>query len=932
LGNQHLIRSKNKIADFLQTIKQKFRGLTGSEPSVFYYLLEKEMDLENKILSYSQYIKHGLHLTKLHGMISPDVCSCFAGPNCMHKGKHPIKDNWKADLITDQTQLLNHFKEYPYSNLGVCCSVIDNIIILDFDLKNKGLESLSKLESLIGKLPVTPTSKTGGGGFHYIYKCNPEIKKILKFNPKEFPGLDILKNHNAVAAGSKHFSGKSYEFIDGLSLNDVHIADLPESLIKLFTKAKPKNLKQNNVSIPEGQRNSELYKKAASMFSTGISEELISNAIHEINKASCNPYLDDEEVESIISSAKNCRLIIGSQYHFDEGNTLFCPNGDLENSHVISNFQAVIDHQKKIIDGSEDAPEVVLRVKIIHPKIEPEFYDVLPEEFEDCSFVGRIDGALVLYNPNKNKEHLRLAMRQLGNIDDRRLTHVLTGWVSHEGKNFFLTNSGAIGKDGLDNTYRTHWEIGGPRDYSLTPTKNIDDLRDAYLQTLKTLDVASRNITIPLFASAFRAVLVHFLPVDFCIGLIGVTGSMKSTLAGLFLSFFGPKFNYNHLPGSFRSTLNGLEKQTFLAKDGLFVIDDWVQGETTIYFAEQIIRGHGNIAGRVRMSKDAKTIKAPYYPRCLTILTAEDLQVGQSSRARLVIINSDKDSINFDLLTELQKIGKNGDFSKFLGSFVQWIAETWDQISHDIHIVFEKYRDHFNASTKHSRTAPNLAHLMVGIIFYARFCISKNLMAMDESEKFIEHSLDILTGLIEVQNDHQNISDPVELFLMCLQGAIENKRAHIVLPKNADRIFGKYMGYSDGSSVHPGFPDGEPIGHFDNGQLIIKPDICLGIVKRYAEDKRLRLHLSTEAMGKHFKAKGLLVTDSNRTTAKRSINGRRDRVWVFDNWLAILNPDFEQAAPTAPIAPLKNLIHVVKDNEELTKKTSDGTTSNKDLH
>ena len=59
--------------------------------------------------------------------------------------------------------------------------------------------------------------------------------------------------------------------------------------------------------------------------------------------------------------------------------------------------------------------------------------------------------------------------------------------------------------------------------------------------------------------------------------LEGITGSLKSTIAALFLSHFG-NFARTNLPGAWSSTANALEKRAFALKDVMFVIDDYAPG------------------------------------------------------------------------------------------------------------------------------------------------------------------------------------------------------------------------------------------------------------------------------------------------------------------------------------------------------------------
>jgi hypothetical protein len=92
--------------------------------------------------------------------------------------------------------------------------------------------------------------------------------------------------------------------------------------------------------------------------------------------------------------------------------------------------------------------------------------------------------------------------------------------------------------------------------------------------TTDLLRVAPLPITVPLWAAVYRAPLITACPVDFSLWLEGPTGSMKSTLAGLFLAHFGD-FDWTHLLGAWSSTANQLERRAFTLKDALFVIDDY---------------------------------------------------------------------------------------------------------------------------------------------------------------------------------------------------------------------------------------------------------------------------------------------------------------------------------------------------------------------
>src|SRR6202023_3844663 len=65
---------------------------------------------------------------------------------------------------------------------------------------------------------------------------------------------------------------------------------------------------------------------------------------------------------------------------------------------------------------------------------------------------------------------------------------------------------------------------------------------------------------------------------DFSLFVYGATGRFKTALASLLQQHFGAGFAANCLPGSWTSTANFNERLAFIAKDTLFVIDDFRPG------------------------------------------------------------------------------------------------------------------------------------------------------------------------------------------------------------------------------------------------------------------------------------------------------------------------------------------------------------------
>jgi len=144
--------------------------------------------------------------------------------------KEPIFRDWKNKYQTVR----------PNGNYGVLAGKINNIIIVDIDIKDNGLKKWEELTEE-HELPDTYTVKTGTGGFHYYFNYNEVIKNKIKLKIDGLSyGIDILTDGKfAVGYGSIHpVTRKQYTLYDSSP-----IADMPEWLLGLivasYTISKP---------------------------------------------------------------------------------------------------------------------------------------------------------------------------------------------------------------------------------------------------------------------------------------------------------------------------------------------------------------------------------------------------------------------------------------------------------------------------------------------------------------------------------------------------------------------------------------------------------------------------------------------------------------------------------------------------------------------
>jgi hypothetical protein len=868
----------------------------------------------------------GLAVVPMHSAKANGSCTC-SNPKCRNVGKHPLETGYYDKALRTEEDVLSFFKENTKEvNLAALLDSKSDIIIVDVDPRNGGDTSLERLMVIAPEILNTLSVKSGGNGMHLYFKVDPKEKENLKKNISDYSGIDIkfADKELLILPGSIHKSGNEYAWNQKLP-----ISNLPQSVLELMTSPKRQQAraKSQTVEIPEGQRNSTLYKAACKLVSKGLSEELINLAINDLNIKSCSPPLDLDEVGQIVSSARSKKSDLDDQYFVADNRIYHAPDGNLEKAYPLTNFVAYVSCQIEKNDGGVGPFPRIYKIDITHPELHPPYEYVEPQELDECRWLSRKDGALILLN-SRSRDKLSIALRKLGNIENRETVYISVGWVERNRKLFYIGTNGAIGAEGYTNQYSASTDFGAPPFFEVGIPFSKDEIKTKWHIMQKLIAVAPDPISFALLATVFRAPLNHFFRGDFSVGLFGTTGAMKSTLAGLFLGFFGKEFNYNNLPESFASTVNALERKAFLCNSVVVVVDDYVPGETPDNVINYLVRGAGNQQGRGRMNADT-SLKKTYHPRCIYLLTAEDLRLRPSLRARLVILNLEKGDLDKEVLTELQKISEDGELSRLMGNYIQWVINNEQSIRAGIKQRFLAHRKELNRSTEHNRTAPNLAQLILGLESFTAFALESELITPEQSEKWLERGKKAIEQLIEVQNEEQKNSDPISLFKQKLNEMLLGGLLHIAHPRPQDLgSLAKNIGYKvEGTWGH--FPQGAKIGEFKNGELLLIPEIIESKVLSEIRNHGVRYSLSHRALGKMLKEKNFLYTEEGHIAIKRRIDGARPRCWVIPNWMSFLDIDLTEDALSAPKAPVAPQILPVSS---LSLPQRGGSDVNKDLH
>ena len=197
-------------------------------------------------------------------------------------------------------QILAWWDQHPQANLGIVTGQISGIFVLDVD-GTQGQESLK------GKhLPPTVTSRTGGGGIHYLYRYPGfEVKTCTNLLPK----VDIRGDGGYIAAPpSIHPNGTAYEW--AISPDDGEISQAPAWLLELLDDTRGPTEKEASMpnpvdvlqGVPQGERDDRLYQYACSLRARAVKKEEAEILILKAAGA-CSPPFPEKQALAKLDSA-----------------------------------------------------------------------------------------------------------------------------------------------------------------------------------------------------------------------------------------------------------------------------------------------------------------------------------------------------------------------------------------------------------------------------------------------------------------------------------------------------------------------------------------------------------------------------------------------------------------------------------------------------
>jgi putative DNA primase/helicase len=229
---------------------------------------------------------------------------------CEPNGKKPITTNGYKDATTNPNQIDEWWGNHPDANIGLVTGKDANLVVVDVDVKDNagGMESLEQLESECGQFDTLMVHSPSGGR-HYYFKY-PQGGQSIGCRTNLRPGIDIRANGGYIIAAGSIINGIPYQFED----KDKEIAELPNELLKILTKAntKPKGLSRNQVyhasqqsalmGIKKGRRDDTIFKHSCVLRKNDVPYDIAESKVLTIAHNCIPPFPDHEAIKCLQSA------------------------------------------------------------------------------------------------------------------------------------------------------------------------------------------------------------------------------------------------------------------------------------------------------------------------------------------------------------------------------------------------------------------------------------------------------------------------------------------------------------------------------------------------------------------------------------------------------------------------------------------------------
>ncbi len=542
----------------------------------------------------------------------------------------------------------------------------------------------------------------------------------------------------------------------------------------------------------------------------------------------------------------------------------------------LSNFTPYIESELTIDDGATETKYLRLAGKHANGEALPEI-EVSGKDFPSFNWLFEKWGAKCILEVGKNiREHLRYAIQQTAEYAEQQFIYQQTGWKKINGEWFFLLPGDSKFNVSLKGKLESYC---GEQNFSKSNLETV--------YSITKTPPAPKEIILVLLAFTFLTPLIEFLRQAQCmpkfvLNIIGSTGTRKSTMAALFLCFFGI-FNAGNLPMSFRDTANSIIQNAFALKDVLTCIDDFHpcgrDDERKLTGTMQaLVRSYGDRTGRGRLRKDSSPMESRP-PLGNAIVTSEfPPNIGESGTARYFLLELKDGDVNLDILSSFQQYAEQGVFRRTIFGYTEWIKKKFLQVEKIekgfvkmLKESFTAYRNDFiqTGISCHGRVPEMAAQLRIGMNMFLWFLEEHKVITESAVEIIDGEFKEILYRLAQRQSENIKSDKPSVIFV---------KKLYALIESGAVAVTRKDL--SIGEDPYPR----NFVGFEDEHYLYLNKDIAYRHVKVLCNEQGENFSLTSKALLKTLAEDDLIKTSQGSNTVSVRYAGKNSRYMALDKF------------------------------------------------
>lgn len=585
---------------------------------------------------------------------------------------------------------------------------------------------------------------------------------------------------------------------------------------------------------------------------------------------------DEERVENYLKTPAG----------FVEVKTRETPGGPVEYRVQLANFTAEIFEDVTIDDGAERRREFGIVGELAGRPLPP--VRVPAESFASMAWVTKSWGVRARVAPGLGRRDvLRDCIQAFSTAAVERVVFAHTGWRREGDRWLYLHAGGAIGAKGLIQDVHVELDDRLGR-YELPEPPEGPRLADAVRASWELWGVTTPEVAAVFLGGAYTAPLAEFLEPDFSIWALGSTGKLKTSYAALVTAHFGD-FDVKHLPDNWESTANALEKRAFLAKDVLFLIDDYRPPADRHEAVEmrrkagRLVRSAGNRSGRSRMAGDT-SLRPMYYPRGIVVSTAEERITGESAMARRWEVPFDAGTVDLGRLTTAQE--RTDHLRAAMAGYVRWLAARLDRDGSTW--LLEIQRQAHRAAVGvggHLRHPQTYAALLTGWLVFAEFAQMVCAVTPAEAKARLRDVDAALRRVAEQQAIVARETKPEIVFLATLADLLAGGKAHLAAPDGGpppDALAWGWQRIDTGTGTIDR-PAGDKLGWVDDDCIFLIPSVAHRLIARTIGDRGESFIISPHALHRALGQSGYLVpSGGGERTRPARLEGRTVRVLALN--------------------------------------------------